>query len=176
VTGADDDAALVVAAQAGNREAWAGLVHRHARRLAAYLGARLRRPRVVEKLVEEAVVTAYRHLHELADPREFAAWLRRIGANCALLWYRENPHERLSEPFPVELCGADHDLAARLHRLEEALAALSDAQRMAVEGSFRGGMSGNVLAESLHLEPAAAQRLVEDSLVALHRLLGDVTT
>ncbi|MBA3708756.1 MAG: hypothetical protein H0W83_08065, partial [Planctomycetes bacterium] len=44
----DADAALLALARSGDREAWARLCHKHAPRLAAYLGARLRRPAVVE--------------------------------------------------------------------------------------------------------------------------------
>src|SRR4051812_21566261 len=111
------DAELVIAAQAGNREAWSALCHRHARRLCAYLGSRLRRPKVVEKLIEDTIVTSWRHLGELTNPADFSAWFRRVGANLALRWFREHSDELLSEPFPVERCGDDQDIAREMDRL-----------------------------------------------------------
>lgn len=165
------DTELAARATAGDREAWTTLCQRSAPRLAAYLGARLRRPKVVEKLVEDAIVLAYKHLDELERPEEFAAWFRRIGAHLALRWYREHSDERLTEPFPTDRCAGDGERIRRMERLEGALGALTDAQRMALEQRFRAGLSGPGLAEALHLEPAKADKLVEDALVALDRAL-----
>lgn len=163
------DAELAVRARAGDREAWSALCQRHAPRLAAYLGARLRRPKVVEKLVEEAIVIASKHLDELDQPGDFPGWFRRVGAHLALRWYREHSDEKLAEGFPAERVGADPERQRRMDRLENALAAVTDAQRMALEQHFRGGLAGEALAEALHLEPAKAERLVDDALTALDR-------
>ena len=163
------DADLAVRARDGDREAWATLCQRHAPRLAAYLGARLRRPKVVEKLVEDAIVLASKHLEELEQPADFPGWFRRVGAHLALRWYREHSDEKLAEGFPPERVGEDPDLQRRMDKLENALAALTDAHRMAIEQRFRGGLSGESLAEALHLEPAKADRLVDDALAALDR-------
>lgn len=169
--GEPSDEELAGRARAGDREAWAALCQRHAPRLAAYLGARLRRPKVVEKLVEEAIVLASKHLEELEHPAEFAGWFRRVGAHLALRWYREHSDEKLAEGFPPERCGGDPERQRRMDRLENALAALTDAQRMALEQRFRGGLAGERLAEALHLEAAKAERLVDDALAALDRAL-----
>src|SRR4051812_48045987 len=64
---ADDERALVQRAQAGDREAWAALCRSSAPRLAAYLGARLGRPAVIEKLIGDVIVAAWRKLPELQD-------------------------------------------------------------------------------------------------------------
>ena len=163
------DADLATRARAGDREAWAALCQRHAPRLAAYLGARLRRPKVVEKLVEDAIVLASKHLSELEQPTDFPGWFRRIGAHLALRWYREHSDEKLAEGFPPELVGSDPARQRRMDRLENALASLSDAQRMALEQRFRAGLAGEGLAEALHLEVGKAERLVDDALTALER-------
>lgn len=165
------DADLVTQARDGNRDAWATLCRRHARRLAAYLGARLRRPKVVDKLVEDAVVTAWRHLDELERPDDFAGWYRRVGAGLALQWYREHSEESLVEPFPAERCGGDAEQLKRMTTLEEALGALTDPQRMALEQRYRAGLSGAMLYEAVHLDAGKADRLVEEALAALERAL-----
>lgn len=168
---APNDADLVAAAQTGNLEAWSTLCHRHAPRLSAYLGSRLRRPQVVEKIVEDAIVAAWKHLPELENPNEFPAWFRRIGANLALLWYREHQNERLTEPFPAKRCGSDPKVADRMNRIEEALGKLSDAQRMALEQHYRGGMRDETLSESMHMDLNAARKLLDEALLALDRAL-----
>ncbi len=165
------DAILAERARAGDREAWAALCTRHAPRLAAYLGARLRRPKVVEKLVEDAIVLASKHLEEIEQPSEFPGWFRRVGAHLALRWYREHSDEKLAEGFPPERCADDPGRQRRMDQLENALAALTDAQRMAIEQRFRGGLAGEPLAEALHLEASKAERLVDDALAVLDRAL-----
>lgn len=164
---------LIERIRGGDREAWAFLVRRHAPRLAAYLGARLRRPGVVEKLVEDAIVLAFRHLDELEDSEGFAAWFRRIGAHLALRWYREHREETLSEAFPDDR-GAGSEELGDLRHLEAALGRLSDGQRMALEQRFRGGLVGGDLAEVLHLDRAKSERVVEDALAALGRVWDEV--
>lgn len=79
---ADDDAALVGRARAGDPDAYAVLVRRHApmaMRTAALLGAGANS----EDVVQEALVKAYRSLDHFRDDRPFRPWLLRIVANEA---------------------------------------------------------------------------------------------
>jgi RNA polymerase sigma factor (sigma-70 family) len=165
-----DEEAELRAARAGDRDAWARLVRVHAPRLGAYLGARLQRPAVVERLVGDAVVIGWERLDELEDGAPFAPWFRRIGGQLALRWHEEHPDEKLREPFPRERCDDDAQ-AARMRSLQEALRQLSEAQRMALDQRFRAGLNGPDLAEVLHCDPAAAEVLVEQALEALARAL-----
>ncbi len=150
---AADEGADLRAARAGDRDAWARLVRIHAPRLAAYLGARLHRPTVVERLVGDAVVIAWERLDELEDGAPFAPWFRRIGGQLALRWHEEHPDEKLREPFPSERCEGDEQ-TARMRALQDALRHLNEAQRMALDQRFRAGLSGAQLAEALHCDPA----------------------
>jgi DNA-directed RNA polymerase specialized sigma24 family protein len=169
---AESDDALVLRAQQGDRGAWSELCARHAPRLAAYLGGRLRRPQIVDKLVAEVVAGAWKHLVDLQRPGDFPAWFRRVGGNLTLQWCRKHPDEPLGEPFPAERCAGDAALHQRMDDLEGALAALSDAQRMALEQHVRGGMDIEALCEALHLEGPAVQALLDEALLALGRQLG----
>lgn len=156
------DAELVQATRDGKWEAWEVLVERHVPRLAAYLGARLRRPDIVEMLVGEAIFAAWRHLGELAQPSDFPSWLRRLGANIAVRWHHRHRQEPLvAESFPRERC-ADEVQFQRMQRLETALGRLDNARRMALEQRFRGAVQGEALAETLH----CPVELVDDQLDA----------
>ena len=78
----DDDAALVGRARAGDTDAYAVLVRRHApmaMRTAALLGAGAN----TEDVVQEALVKAYRSLGRFREDRPFRPWLLRIVANEA---------------------------------------------------------------------------------------------
>lgn len=164
------DAELVEAVRAGDHHAWSALMRRHAPRLAAYLGARLRRPAVVDALVAESVVTGMQYLTELGAGEDFAGWFRKLGAGVAMRWAREHPGEALEEPFPVGRIPAERaGLAAELGRLERAIGRLSEQQRMAIELRWRGGLVGSELGAALRLDPDAAERLADEA----EGLLGD---
>lgn len=166
-----DDESLVVAAQHGDLTAWSTLCARHLPRLAAYLGSRLRRPEVVERLVGEVVSGAWKHLPELANPADFPAWLRKVGGNLALQWSRKHPHEPVAAPFPAARCGDDTDLTARMTRLDAAIGALPDAQRMLLEQHFRGQVELDALAAGMHLPRERVEILLDEALAALDRTL-----
>ncbi|MBA2482633.1 MAG: hypothetical protein H0V44_18375 [Planctomycetes bacterium] len=167
-----DVGALIAAARVGDRDAWGRLCRVHAPRLTAYLGARLRRPDVVEQLVADTIVAAWAQLPELPSAEEFPAWFRRIGANLAMKWGSEHPGEPLKEPFPADRCADDEVALARMRRLEEAFGRLSKPERMALEQRFRGGLDGPLLDEALHLGPDGGREVVERALESLRRELG----
>jgi len=167
----DGDESLVVAAQHGDLAAWESLCQKHMPRLAAYLGSRLRRPGVVDRLISEVIAGAWKHLPELEQPSEFHAWLRRIGGGVALQWSRKHPNEPVAAPFPEERCGTDLALAERMSALDAALGLLPDAQRMVLEQHFRGQMSLEDLASTMHLQSDGVQMLIDEALEALDRAL-----
>ena len=152
------DADLVGEARAGDHAAWASLCRRHAPRLAAYLGARLRRPEIVDQLVGEAVVAAWLHLGELADPVGFSAWFRRVGAGLALKWAREHPDEMLAAPWSRSTAEQPE-----LLRLDQLVGVLEETARMALELRWRGGMTGAELANALRCRPEEADLLADQA-------------
>ena len=103
----DDDAALVGRARAGDTDAYAVLVRRHApmaMRTAALLGAGAN----TEDVVQEALVKAYRSLGRFRDDRPFRPWLLRIVANEAHNAHRSavrrSAREQRERPnLPIEL-------------------------------------------------------------------------
>lgn len=170
-----DDETLVVAAQRGDLDAWSTLCFRHMPRLAAYLGCRLRRPEVVERVIAEVVLSAWKHLLELEKPAEFSPWLRKFGGGLALQWSRKHPNEPIDAPFAVSRCGADLDLAQRMTRLDAALGGLPDHQRMLLEQHFRGLVELDELAKSMHLQRVEIERLLDEALIALDRALTEAS-
>lgn len=167
---AADEGAVLDRARAGDRAAWEQLVALHAPRLAAYLGARLQRPAVVERLVGETIVAAWERLSELEPGAPFAPWFRRLGAQATLRWRQEHPTEKLREPFPPERC-ADAPQMERMAALQEALRQMSEPERMALEQRFRAGLTGEALADVLHCDVQTAELLVERALLSLDRVL-----
>jgi DNA-directed RNA polymerase specialized sigma24 family protein len=165
--GPDDDGLLHLA-KTGDHAAWSGLCRRHAAPLAAYLGARLRRPAVVDQLVGETLVAAWANLSECADGAAFPAFLRRAGATVAMKWAKDHPQEAIDEPFPADRLPAsmveDVKGVTRLHGI---LATLGEQHRMIIELHWRGGLEGESLASAMRMTPAAADGLLAEAEAAL---------
>ncbi|TVR43835.1 MAG: sigma-70 family RNA polymerase sigma factor [Planctomycetota bacterium] len=162
---------LLQQALAGDREAWQQLMELHAPRLAAYLGARLRRHLVVEKLVSDTIYAAWRHRDEYSIDQDFGAWLRRLGAHLAMRWHERHRGEPLAEAFPRNRCEGLQQHAT-MQALDNALGRLSDKQRMALEQRYRAGLVGAALAQVLHLQPGQEDEMVNQALEALDAALS----
>jgi RNA polymerase sigma-70 factor, ECF subfamily len=121
------DAALVQAVRAGDREAFGQLIERHGARIHALCYRIAGRAAVAPELAHDSFVEAFLKLEQLREPALFAAWLRRIALNVCRMWLRRRPPEQSldeeasavasrepePEPEPEELAS----LAAGLTRL-----------------------------------------------------------
>jgi RNA polymerase sigma factor (sigma-70 family) len=80
---ADEDADLVVRAQAGEREAFEELVRRHAEHLYAVVVRLVADRQDAEEVTQEAFIRAWRGLARFKGDSRFFTWLYRIGINEA---------------------------------------------------------------------------------------------
>ncbi len=79
------DAELVAAAQAGDEEAFLGLVRRYQGALLAAARQMTAQVADAEDVAQEAVLQAFRHLHALREREKFRAWLFSIlRRQCSL--------------------------------------------------------------------------------------------
>ena len=156
---AGDHVALVLAAQAGDRDAYGELYARFARAVHAVLLARLPRTQV-EDLVQDVFLHAMTKLRELREPAAFGGWI------CTLARRRAADHYRRSDPeVPLEesaASGPSPEMAAEAAAAIAAIQELPEAYRETLALRLLAGMSGP--------EIAAATGLTPDSVrVNLHR-------
>jgi RNA polymerase sigma-70 factor (ECF subfamily) len=78
---APSDAALIAAWQAGDEQAAAELVRRHARPLARYLSGSGAPDLEVDDLVQDTFIRAFRSLDRFRGQCQFRTWLLTIGGN-----------------------------------------------------------------------------------------------
>jgi RNA polymerase sigma-70 factor (ECF subfamily) len=76
------DAQMVVAARAGNRGAFAGLVDRHQTAVFRMIFYRIHSHMDAEDLTQEIFMRAFARLRGLKDPQRFRSWLFAIAVNC----------------------------------------------------------------------------------------------
>lgn len=163
----EQEISLVHSSRKGDVEAWRDLMAIHAPRLAAYIGARLRRPEIVDKLVADTIFVAWKHVNDFDDVKDFPSWFRKMGGSVTMSWYKRNHGEGLSGEFPVQRV-SESAQAKDIAAVDKALGTLPEKERMALEQRFRAGLEGEDLAEVLHKSESDADALLEKALAHLN--------
>lgn len=150
---------LVLAAQAGDREAFGELYRRFARHVQAVLLSRLPRSQV-DDLVQDVFLHGMTRITELREPAAFAAWICTLARRRAADHYRRSPTETaLAEPIARS---SSPETAAEAAAAVAAIQELPEAYRETLALRLIAGMSGP--------EIAAVTGLTPDSVrVNLHR-------
>lgn len=178
-----DDRTLALAAQRGDRRAFAELTLRYRPLLIALCRRMLGDALVVEDAVQEATLQALLGLDGLKRPDRFGAWLGGIGLNVCRRMLRERSRDawswealiggrRLGETAardsdPAE-AAVSADVAARVQR---AVAALPRGQRAAVLLFYLGGLTHAETAAHLGVEVGAVKTRLHKARTALRRRL-----
>jgi RNA polymerase sigma-70 factor (ECF subfamily) len=170
------DAALVVAARAG--EAWAreALFRRYIRMVFGLVYRLVGRDDETEDLVQECFAQALAHLGGLSEPQAFGGWLtsvvvrtvhktlrRRVIANRLGL-------RRQREPLDVESLvsrSAPADAVAELRAVYRILEGLSPRVRVALVLRRVEGMSQDEVASAMGVSVSTAKRLIVEAELAL---------
>ena len=142
---------LVLAAQAGDHDAFAMLVERYERTVFNAALARLRDYTEAQELCQEVFVQAYQKLHQLREPEAFGGWLRSITARMAI-----NRVVRRAPDLPTEPEALASACVTRMTPLDEVL----DTERRA---QVRAGLSrlGDLDRETLEAFYVRGRSLVE---------------
>lgn len=171
-----DEAALVVEARGGSREAFGFLYVRHRATIGRYVSARISNPIEAEDITEAIFESAWRAMkryHEQGVP--FLAWLYRLAHNRVVDYYRaQRPtlslipevHETIEEP------GSALDLNIDANDLAKALDLLTDDQRQVVLLRFIHGLSGREVSQVMHKREDAIRALQFRALATLRRILS----
>jgi RNA polymerase sigma-70 factor, ECF subfamily len=153
----DGEAAIVLAARAGDRAAFGELYSRYARLAHGILLARVPR-RDVDDLVHDVFLQALRQLRSLRDPAAFGPWLAAIARRRAVDHFRRSdPASELPDDLPGPLHPED-EAACVL----KAIRGLPDAYRETLVLRLIEGMTGPEIAERTRLTPGSVR-------VNLHR-------
>lgn len=180
------EAELVHRARAGDEQAFADLVRRHADRAYAVALRMTGDPSDAQDVVQDALVAAWQHLDGFAGTASFATWLTRIVMNrCHNLRRDHRPTEPLDEDAADGLGesgrpgwstpGVEAQVVARqqLAAVQEAILALPFDQRAALVLSTVSGSSHRETAAVLGTTEQAVRVRVHRARRALVARLGD---
>jgi RNA polymerase sigma-70 factor, ECF subfamily len=186
----ESDAIAVERTLAGDRDAFRILVEGHSDKVFR-LAYRLTGDRHdAEEIVQEAFLRAYQKLRQFASRSSFGTWVYRIAANCAIDRMRQRQKEEArrevpkadsldgTQPDPVGLVPDAAPTAERLAQsvelrkeIEQALAALSHAERTAFVMRHWEGCGIKEIAEVLKSNSSAAKNTVFRAVQKLRRAL-----
>ena len=141
------DEVLVGRAQAGDYDAFEGLVRRHQRRAYAVAFGIVKNPAEAEEVVQETFLSAFEHLDSFRGESKFSTWIYRVASNHALMKLRKKkpePHGDITDlesslsrahtrsegtsPFDaLSLWARRPDDAADANEVQEALGSALDA-------------------------------------------------
>jgi RNA polymerase sigma-70 factor (ECF subfamily) len=173
-----DERALVLAAQAGDEGAFAGLVRRHQRRAYAVARSIVLTHDDAEDAVQEGFLHAWRALDRFRPEQAFGAWLHRIVANASLDLARRKK-VRDADQLPESLASPLKDPAVRAElrgRLGAALATLPERQRAVLVLHDVEGYKHAEIGATLGIPEGTARSDLHHARAALRRELGNLRT
>ncbi len=142
-----EDAELARRTAAGDADAFRRLTQRYYRPVGGFVLKRVQRPDLVEDLVQETFLEAFRSLKAGRLPDHFSSWLFGIAHNCCGKWLRRK-RPMLFDPSAAPDVGAvppeaelreeEEEQQKRLADLDRALARLPEDTRRLLEMKHRG--------------------------------------
>jgi len=175
------DAALVVAARAGESWAQEALFVRHGKFVLGLSQRLLVHSDEAEDLAQDAFVQAFTRLGTLKNPQAFAAWLGSIVVHTAhkrlrrrkLLTRLGMRNPQPIDPDAVVSPNAPADVAADLRRLYAVLESLSAEERIAIVLRRVEGLELTEVAERMRLSLATIKRRLSSAEQRLASQRGD---
>jgi RNA polymerase sigma-70 factor (ECF subfamily) len=173
---ADDDAALVLAVRGGRTGAFAQLVERYERLVAALVARTTGGRGETADLVQDVFCEAWKKLATLEDPRRVKGWLMAMAMNRARGSRRRRAVEEAAMPR-VARSGAAAPEEAALDREEdrrrtiEALRELPEEMQVVITLRYLEGRSGPQIAEVLGTTGDAVRTRLSRALAQLRERL-----
>ena len=188
VTPPDDYASLVQAAGSGDADAMERLLVRAQASAYRFSVMVCGRTDETEDVMQEALVSTYKHAREIREPAAFRTWLFRTVRNACLLNRRKRVAEpthlvslddrgtfddlqEVEPPAPDDRPEERLDAEARRRRLRRALMTLPGPQREVIVLRDLEGLSTREVAGVVHISEANVKQRLHRARVALRAAL-----
>ena len=176
--GAASEAALILAAQAKDQNAFSELVRRRQGWARGLLRRMCLNAAEADDLAQDAFVKAWERLRDLESPAAFPGWFRRIAVTTFLMARRRQKaqFEIIDETSPIadETSTPENAAGAKID-LERALARLSEPERLCVTLNHGEGLSHAEIVEMTGLPLGTVKSHVLRGTEKLRRLLEPAT-
>jgi RNA polymerase sigma-70 factor (ECF subfamily) len=175
------DAEVVERAAQGDAEAFRMLTIRYYRPVGGFVLKRIGRSDMVEDLVQETFLEAWRTLKAGKRPEHFSSWLFGVAHNLCGKWLRRkrprlfSPDEApdlVATPSEAEMMEEVEEQTKRLARLEKGLAELPEETRRLVEMKHRGNRTCEQIAKETGKPVGTVKSLLARTYKLLRERLG----
>ena len=182
-----DEEALLQGLLKGERDACACMLKRYAPRVYAVALRMMGDPDEAEEVLQEAFISACKHIHTFEGRSALSTWLHRITVNAALMRLRKRKAFEVSLDAPVETLDGDdiprqiadwayvpddHALDTETRQvLEEAIAQLPDSMRTVFVLREIEGYNTEETAKMLGISVSAAKVRLHRARLRLRELL-----
>jgi RNA polymerase sigma-70 factor (ECF subfamily) len=175
---AEDDAGLLARASAGDGHAFRGLVDRHLPTVLAIARRMLRDDAEAEDVAQETLLRLWRNAGALElGENGVRPWLRRVVANLSIDRVRAKRNTTVTDAVPEEAqpAGQIRQIAERElgQRVDAALKALPERQRLALTLFHYEGMSQMEVGEAMGISDEAVESLLARARRTLKVALKD---
>ena len=172
------DELLVMRCQDGDADAMDALVGRWHERLLRHACRLTGSPDAAREAVQDAGLGIIRGLRRLDDPARFRPWAYRIVTHKSADWIRRARRRRRIARLddvapPAQPTDRDADRRADAGNVRNALAGLSDAQRIALTLHYLDGLSVAEIAEVLDIPVGTVKSRLYHGRAELRRRLKD---
>ena len=187
IAGRDEEAALVLAAKSGDKQAFEILIERHQRRVLSVARRFTRVREDAEDIVQQSFQKAFVYLHKFEGKSSFSTWLTRIAINEALMLLRRgrvlrelsindlrgNEETALGLEIPDSRAGPESAFlqGERSRILSAAMDKLAPGIRKAIELRELGELSTKEAARVMGLSVEAVKGRVFHGRRKLHQVL-----
>jgi RNA polymerase sigma-70 factor, ECF subfamily len=180
-----NDGAAVAQVQAGDREAFRGLVERHSQTIFRVAFRMTGKEEDAEEVVQEAFLRAYRSIGRFEARSNFGTWVYRIAVNCALdlLEKRKHrqeqsiTHDEADDVAEIQLVASNPGPDRQLYSSElqqkvaTALAQLTPVERIAFSMRHFEHLSIEEIGKTLKVREGAAKNTVFRAVKKMRRAL-----
>lgn len=172
------DAELAIAVAAGDRKALAAVFDRYAPRLLAFCHSILHNQADAQACLHDVFILTATRIGGLREPDRLRAWLFAIARHEALRRLDRRKREVLVDEFPDRAPEdsdgpADAAVGSQLAAmLQDAVAGLSDRDRLVLDLADRQGLGTDEVAAALALSPGSAYKLLIRARATARRSIG----
>jgi len=186
-----DDSELVIACQAGSKEAMECLVKKHQRSVTSLLYQLAPDWSDTSDLSQEVFIRVYRGIHSLRNPKTFRSWLNQIVVNLFYDELRRRPRRlpTISIDAPIESDHGESDLVREIpdpsmkpdeislaseldHVIKKAMSQLPEQFRTAIVLRELQGLSYEEIAESIGCELGTVKSRIARARGRLQEILS----
>jgi len=165
---------LILASRTGDKEAYALLVQKHYRQVFLICLGILGNVHDAEDITQETLLKGFQKIKKLREPRQFGAWITKIGRNLCINQVRRRNHARKIWQEKAEDFRQTFEQKPKENpydSLQGAVAQLPCELRLPLVLYYLDGQSADIVARRLNISRSGVYQKLRTGIKKLHTLL-----